>query len=107
MPAKKAAPTKAPAKKATESKPQARSQDSTKLGFNAEATTFPSDPDLEALEAERAELQSPGVVSHDPDKQIDNDPGYDVDQLTHMAEYWGLQEPTAEVADTEAEAAEV
>lgn len=96
----KSAPKKAPEKKTEQPKTQARSQDSTKLGFKAEATTFPSDPDLEALEAERAELQSPGVVSHDPDKQIDNAPGYDVDQLTHMAEYWGLQESTAPVADT-------
>lgn len=97
-------PTKKTAAKP--SKTQARSQDSAKLDFTAEASTFPSDPALEELEAEREELQSPGVVSRDPSKQIDNDPGYDVDQLTHMAEYWGLQEPTAEVADTEAEVAE-
>ena len=72
------------------SKPQARSQDSAKLGFTAEASTFPTDPDLEALEAERDELQQPGVVSDKAAaKQIDNDPGYDVDQLTHMVEYWG------------------
>lgn len=70
-------------------KTQVRSQDSAKLGFTAEATTFPSDPDLEALEEERDELQSPGAVSGAVAKQIDNDPGYDVDQLTHMAEYWG------------------
>lgn len=84
-------------KTASSKRPQARSQtrkgsssqDSMKLGLTAEASTFPSDPDLEALEAERAELQSPGQVSGAVAKQIDNDPGYDVDQLTHMAEYWG------------------
>lgn len=97
-------PTKKTAAKP--SKTQARSQDSAKLDFTAEASTFPSDPDLDKLEAERAELQSPGAVSKTAAKQIDNDPGYDVDQLEHMVEYWGIAESTAEVADTEAEAAE-
>jgi hypothetical protein len=95
------------ASKKTTSKTQARSQDSAKSDFVAEAVTFPSDPDLEALEAERDELQRPGRASKADAEQIDNDPGYDKDQLAHMREYWGLRESTAEVADTESEVAEV
>lgn len=90
MPSKTTTRKRAPAKRTAASKTQARSQDSAKLGFTAEATTFPTDPDLEALEEERAELQSPGEVSKAAAKQIDNDPGYDMDQLTHMAEYWDV-----------------
>lgn len=85
----KTAKKSAPAKRPAPAKTQARSQDSQKLDFTAEAVTFPTDEANEALEAERAELQSPGQVSGPVAKQIDNDPGYDVDQLTHMAEYWG------------------
>jgi hypothetical protein len=84
MPTRKA-PTK------TQPKPQARSQDSSKLEFRAEAVTFPTDEHNDRLEAQRAELHKPGRVSKADAEQIDNDPGYNRDQLAHMREYWGLK----------------
>lgn len=90
MPSKTAKRT--PAKRTAPAKTQARSQDSAKLDFTAEAMTFPTDEANEALEAERDELQQPGLVSGPVAKQIDNDPGYDIDQLGHMVEYWGDDE---------------
>jgi hypothetical protein len=83
---------KAPPKKTATSKTQARTQDSSKLEFSAEATTHPSETDenLRAAEKQRAALQQPGRVSKADAQQIDNDPGYDKDQLAHMREYWGL-----------------
>lgn len=82
--------TTSKAKSAT--KTQQRSQDSAKLGFTAQGIETPPPEDLAALEAERDDLQQPGQVSGKVAKQIDNDPGYDVDQLTHMAEYWGEED---------------
>lgn len=92
MPSKTKAPAKRSAPTETKPKTQARSQDSQKLDFKAEAVTFPTDEANEALEAERDELQQPGQVSGKVAKQIDNDPGYDIDQLSHMVEYWGDDE---------------
>ena len=84
----KSAP-KAPAKSETKSSP--RTQDSSKLDFQAEAVHDPSQLDPTHLEAEkaRAELQQPGRASKADAEQIDNSPGYDKDQLAHMREYWG------------------
>lgn len=89
-PTKRTPAKKAPASSA--SKSQARKEDSPLLTVTAEATPLPVDESNQALEDERAELQQPGQVSGKVAKQIDNDPGYDIDQLTHMAEYWGEDE---------------
>lgn len=86
----------APAKKAA--KPQVRKQDS---GVTAEAVTFPTDESNESLERERAELHKPGRVSKADAEQIDNDPGYNKDQLAHMREYWGLK-PDESTVEAEA-----
>lgn len=82
----------APAKKTAASKTQARSQDSAKMDFTAAGVQMPVSDDLAALESERDDLQQPGQVSGKVAKQIENDPGYDVDQLVHMAEYWGEED---------------
>lgn len=91
--AKRAPARKAPAK--AEPKSQARTQDSSKLEFTAEATTFPSDPDLDKLEQERAELHKQARVGKADADFIDSDPGYNKDQVAHMREYWGLKDSTA------------
>lgn len=83
------AASKTPAKKAAPAKTQARSQDSPSE-VQAEAVTFPTDPALDKLEAQRAELHKPGRASKTDAEQIDNEPGYSRDQLAHMREYWGL-----------------
>lgn len=100
MPSKTAAkqrtrPTRraAPAKKTastSESKTQARSQDSAKSEFRAEGIETPVPEDLAALESEREDLHKQGRVSKADTEQIDNSPGYNRDQLSHMREYWGL-----------------
>lgn len=92
MPSKTTSKKTAPAKKTAASKTQARSQDSAKMDFTAAGVQTPAPDDLAALESERDDLQQPGQVSGKVAKQIDNDPGYDVDQLTHMAEYWGEED---------------
>lgn len=76
----------------SQSKSQAKNQDSQKMGFTAEATATPTDPMLEELEAERAELHKPGRASKADAEFIDNSPGYNRDQLAHMREYWGIKE---------------
>lgn len=85
MVTKKAAPTKS-------TKPQARSQDSAKLGFSATGIETPVPADLAALDKERAELQKPGQVSKKAAEHIDADPGYDKDQIAHMEEYYGVSD---------------
>lgn len=72
------------------SKPQARSQDSAKLGFSSEGVQTPVPDDLAALDKERAELQKPGQVSKAAAEHIDADPGYDKDQVAHLEEYYGI-----------------
>ena len=76
------------------SKTQARKEDSPNLEVRAEATPLPVDKAHEEAERQRAELQQPGQVRKDSKaaEQIDNDPGYDKDQLAHMREYWGDEE---------------
>jgi hypothetical protein len=96
MATKKAATTKQSAPKT-----QARTQDSAKLEFSAEAVTFPTDEANESLERERAELHKPGRASKADAEQIDNDPGYNRDQLAHMREYWGLK-PDESTVEAEA-----
>jgi hypothetical protein len=92
---KKAAPTKQSAPKT-----QARKQDSPPE-VRAEAVAFPTDEANESLERERAELHKPGRASKADAEQIDNDPGYNKDQLAHMREYWGLK-PDESTVEAEA-----
>jgi hypothetical protein len=95
--AKKASsPTKQAAPKS-----QARKQDSPLMEVRAEAVTFPTDEANESLERERAELHKPGRASKADAEQIDNDPGYNRDQLAHMREYWGLK-PDESTVEAEA-----
>jgi hypothetical protein len=99
--AKKASsPTKRAAATETKPKTQARSQDSP-TEVRAEAVTFPTDEANESLERERAELHKPGRASKADAEQIDNDPGYNRDQLAHMREYWGLK-PDESTVEAEA-----
>ena len=72
-------------------KTQAKTQDSSKLDFTAEATPLPVDEEHKALEDQRAELHKPGRVSKADAEFIDNDPGYNKDQIAHMREYWGIK----------------
>lgn len=92
------------AKKQTKS--QAKDQDSSKLGFTAQASTHPAETNeaLQEAEKQRDELQQPGRVSKADAAQINNEPGYDKDQLAHMREYWGLDPAES---TTEAEAGQV
>lgn len=83
-------PTRTATKK-TEPKSQAKSQDSQKLGFQAEATPLPTDEFLARHQAQQDELQQPGRASKHDGEQLDNDPGYSKDQLDHMREYWGIK----------------
>jgi hypothetical protein len=105
---KRAPAKKAPAKTAAP-KSQARVQDSAKLSFQAEAVLDPSQQDETHLAAERnrAELQRPGRASKADAAQIDNDPGYDRDQLAHMREYWGLKPDESTVEAEQGQVIEV
>jgi hypothetical protein len=99
MAATQSKPTKKSSSATQTPKTQARSQDSMKLGFSAEPTPPPSDPSAARLQSEQDELQQPGRASKTDAEQIDNEPGYNKDQLDHMREYWGLKDSTAEVAE--------
>lgn len=97
MPSKTASrKPRAPRKQAAKPQPTQKNQSHR---VRAESLPLLVDKDHEALEAERADLQKPGRVSKSDAEQIDNDPGYDKDQLAHMREYWGLKESTATEAE--------
>lgn len=82
-------------RRGSSAKTQVKSQDSAKLEFTAAGVETPMPDDLAALEAQRADLHKPGQVSKADAEQIDNDPGYNKDQLAHMREYWGLTDSVA------------
>ncbi len=50
----------------------------------------PKDPSHEKFLAEQSDLERPGKVSKEHASQIDNAPGYSINQLDHMREYYGL-----------------
>jgi hypothetical protein len=76
------------------------------MEVRAEAVTFPTDESNESLEQERAELHKPGRVSKTDAEQIDNEPGYNRDQLAHMREYWGLKPDESAVTAEEGQVVE-
>jgi hypothetical protein len=105
MATKSAAKKSAPAKQSAP-KSQASKQDSPLMEVRAEAVTFPTDESNEALEQERAELHKPGRVSKSDTEFIDNEPGYNRDQLAHMREYWGIKESDSAAAAEEGQLVE-